>query len=241
MVDAIPEMARLVLRHVRSLSPIVAVIAISQVLLFREVPADLGAKVVGLLLILIGMTFFVQGLETSLFPLAEELTETIARRGRIGVLLGFAFCIGFGSTVAEPALVAFVAQALPVMAPDREPAEAMRLAATLRYAVAAGVGVSLVLSCLRIVMGWPAWWLVLGGYGVAAVLASTTATPLAGVAFDAGVAATSAINVPLIAAIGVGLATVLRARSPLVDGFGLVALASLMPMLTLLVGAAVLG
>lgn len=230
--------AWLLARHARDLAAIVVVVGSFHLLVSGRLPADLGAKGLGILLLLVGLTLFVQGLSTSLFPLAEELTETIARDGRVPLVLGFAFCVGFASTAAEPALVSFTSQAAPLLAPDRGPAETARLADALRYGAAGGVGLSLVVSCLRIVLGWPAAGFVLGGYGVALALALVTPAPVAGIAFDAGVAATSAINIPLLAAIGVGFSTVLRARDPLLDGFGLVALASLMPMLTILAGAA---
>jgi len=208
-------------------------------------PPAIGTKLAGLLLVLFGLTFFVRGLSMSLFPLGEGLADTFARRGNVILLLSFAFAIGFGSTVAEPALLSVTRQAAMAAAEaglvEGGEAGAMRTALLLRYAASAAVGVAVVLGCLRILLGWPAWWLLLGGYGLVAALGLMRDTPLLGVAFDAGAAATSAINIPLIAALGIGLASVIRGRRPLADGFGIVALASLMPMLVVLLGAMVLG
>src|SRR5690606_2740016 len=176
----------------------------------------------------------------SLFPLGERLAEEFARKGNLGLLLLFAFAVGFGSTVAEPALIAVAEQAATAMVSDRG-GDLRITALVIRLATSAAVGVAVVLRCLRISRGWPAYAPVLAAYGLALLLVILHPTNMLGIAFDAGAAATSAINIPLIAALGIGLATVLEGRSPLVDGFGAVALASAMPMLIILAGSAVLG
>jgi Protein of unknown function (DUF1538) len=235
---------RLVLQNARDLLPIVLVVAFFQGAVLRQPMPDLGSKLLGAVLILVGLTLFVRGLSMSLFPLGESLAGAFARRGNLALLLVFAFALGFGSTVAEPALFAVVSQAAETASTagliGDAPGQADRYALTLRYVASAAVGVAVALGCWRIIMGWPVAWFVLGGYGLASVVALAGSTPLLGVALDAGAAATSAINVPLIVALGTGLATMLRNRSPLVDGFGLVALASLMPLLSILLGSLVL-
>lgn len=235
---------RVAFENARDLAPFLLVVVAFQLAVVREPMPELGTKLVGGALVLGGLTLFVRGLSMSLFPLGEGLAETFARRGNLALLLAFAFAIGFGSTVAEPALGAVVTQAAEAAAAAglvSDGAEGVeRYALALRYAASAAVGLAVTLGCWRIVMGWPAFWFVLALYGGITALALASGTPLLGVAFDAGAAATSAINIPLIAALGVGLAGSIRGRRPLVDGFGLVALASLMPMLAIILGAAVL-
>jgi len=236
---------RLIVDNARDMLPIVLVIGLFQVLVIDQPLPDLPAKIVGGVFVLLGLTLFVRGLAMSLFPLGEALADALSRRANIWLLLLFAFALGFGSTVAEPALLAVAMQAADAAAAtgligDR-PEEVERYAAILRYTASGAVGLGVMLGTLRVILGWPAAWLVLGGYGLAVVIALVGRTPLSGVAFDAGAAATSAINIPLMAALGVGLATVIRGRNPLIDGFGIMALASVMPALAILLAATVLG
>lgn len=244
-MDRLPALLRLLLENLRDLAPLILVVAFFQAVVLREAPPDVLGTLSGAVMLLLGLTFFVRGLSMSLFPLGEGLADTFARRGNLTLLLTFAFAIGFGSTVAEPALGAVTTQAAEAAAAAGlvagGPEGTARYAMVLRYAASAAVGLAVVLGCLRIVLGWPAVWFLLGGYGLVAALALLWDTPLLGVAFDAGAAATSAINIPLIAALGIGLASAIRGRRPLVDGFGVVALASLMPMLAVLLGALALG
>ncbi|WP_135468293.1 DUF1538 domain-containing protein [Crenalkalicoccus roseus] len=244
-MERLPAFLRVLLENARDLAPLLAVVAFFQGAVLREAPPELAQKLGGAVLVVLGLTFFVRGLSMSLFPLGEGLADTFARRGNLLLLLAFAFAIGFGSTVAEPALHAVTLQAGEAAAAAGLVAGGeegvARYALVLRYAASVAVGLAVVLGCLRIVLGWPAVWLLLGGYALVTALALAAETPLLGVAFDAGAAATSAINIPLIAALGIGLASVIRGRRPLVDGFGLVALASLMTMLAVLLGALLAG
>lgn len=232
---------RPLLQNGRDLAPIILVIAFFQLVIVQEPISDLTGKIVGLGFVLLGLTLFLAGLSLSLFPLGERLAEEFARRAHFWLLVAFAFAIGFGSTVAEPALIAVTEQAATAMASTDAPAEVHRTALVLRLATSAAVGLSVVLSCVRILLGWPALAPILVIYGIVCLLVLVQPSPMSGIAFDAGAAATSAINIPLIAALGIGLATVLEGRSPLADGFGVVALASAMPMLTILVGASFFG
>lgn len=225
----------------RDLAPVILVIAFFQLVIVQEPVPDLTGKIVGLGFVLLGLTLFLAGLSLSLFPLGERLAEEFARRANLWLLLAFAFAIGFGSTVAEPALIAVAEQAATAMASTDAPAEIARTALVLRLATSAAVGLAVVLSCVRILLGWPALAPILAIYGTACLLVLVQPSPMSGIAFDAGAAATSAINIPLIAALGIGLATVLEGRSPLADGFGAVALASAMPMITILLGASFFG
>lgn len=225
--------------------PILAIVVVFQALVIGEPMPNLGGKIVGALAVLLGMTLFVQGLMMSVFPMGESLAERIAHRGNVWLLLLFGFAVGFGSTVAEPALAAVTEQAARAVAdaPTTELRhdQADTYALILRIAASAAVGVAVVLGILRIVRGWRASWLVLAGYGAATFLILLEPSHVTAIAFDAGAAATSAINIPLITAIGVGLASIIRGRTPLVDGLGMVAFASVMPMLAILLGAQIMG
>lgn len=236
---------RLMSSNVRDVLPVVAVIAFFQAAVVGKPIPQLGEALMGMGFVLVGLTLFVRGLAMSLFVLGQDLADVMARRGNLAVLLLFAFALGFGSTIAEPALFAVVAKATDAaraagMLQD-DAATANRFAFLLQYSTSAAVGIGLMIGCLRIVMGWPLIWFVLGGYGVGALVVLVGNSPLAGVALDAGAAATSAINIPLITALGVGLATAVRGRSPLTDGFGMVALASLMPVLLILLAGMAFG
>ena len=225
----------------RDLAPIIMVFSFFQFAIIQEPIPDVAEKFIGVGFVLLGLTLFLAGLSTSLFPLGEQLAEEFAQKANLWLLLSFAFAIGFASTVAEPALIAVADQAASAMAQTGAKAEISRIALVLRLATAAAVGLAVVLSCIRIIKGWPALAPVFAVYAVAVIVVLLQAPPMAGIAFDAGAAATSAINIPLIAALGIGLATVLEGRSPLADGFGVVALASAMPMITILLGALLLG
>jgi len=237
--------ARLLGQNLRDLVPNIVVIALFQWVVIGEPMADGGERLVGFVLVLLGLTFFVSGLETSIFPIGEGLADALARRGSVALLLIFAFTLGFGSTFAEPALAAVADQAAEAAASsgiiDKGPETLSYYSLLLRIASAVSVGVGVTISVLRIVKGWPAAWLVVGGYALVSLLTFLGPDTFVGIAMDAGAAATSATNVPLMTALGVGLATIMRGRSPLVDGFGLVAVASIMPMLTVLTAALFMG
>lgn len=237
--------ARLLRQNLRDLLPIILVIAFFQWVVVGVPMADAGMRMVGLVMVLLGLTFFVSGLESSIFPIGEGLADALARRGSVALLLSFAFLLGFGSTFAEPALAAVADQAAEAAATSgiigHVPETLAQYSLMLRLASAAAIGVGVTIGVLRIVKGWPAAWFVVAGYALVALLSLAGTDTFVGIAMDAGAAATSATNVPLMTALGVGLATIMRGRSPLVDGFGVVALASIMPMLTILTAALFMG
>lgn len=223
----------------RDLLPIIVVVAFFQIVVLRQPFPDLPSILSGLACVVVGLSLFVRGLETGLFPLGEGMAHGFARKGSLTALLSFAFCLGFATTVAEPALIAVAAKAADVAAlegaiPDAEAAR-RSYALGLRLTVALSVGTALVVGVVRILKGWPIHYLIIGGY--LAVVAITVVAPpeIVGIAYDSGGVTTSTVTVPLVAALGVGLATVIRGRSPLVDGFGLIAFASLMPMIFVLI------
>ncbi|MBN1239886.1 MAG: DUF1538 domain-containing protein [Gammaproteobacteria bacterium] len=228
-------------RNFRDFVPVLVVVAVFQWGVVGEPMPDLEQRLIGILLTLAGLTFFVRGLDMSLFPLGEGLAQGLAVRGSVAILLAFGFALGFGTTVAEPALASVADQAAAAAAGagslSSDPGDVKHFSLVLRYGCAAAVGAAVALGVLRIVKGWPTTAIVLPGYGIAAVLAFVSDSSLSVIAFDAGAASTSAINIPLIMVLGTGLATLIRGRSPLTDGFGLVAMASLMPVLVILLAS----
>jgi len=239
MPPPVLQFAKLILGALRDLGPIVGVIAFFQIVVLQQPFPELDRVLIGLAFVVLGLAFFVQGLETALFPIGETMAKAFARKGSLVILFGFAFALGFGTTVAEPALIAVAAEAgraavAAGVIPDTAAAVA-GYADGLRQTVAVSVGVAIVLGVFRILKGWPVQWFVIAGYLL--VLALTTLAPdeIVGVAYDSGAVTTSTITVPLVTALGVGLAASIGGRNPLVDGFGLIAFASLTPIIFVLI------
>jgi len=228
LLRAVAGFGRAMLGSLRDLVPIIAVIAVFQLLVFRQPLENLGSVVAGLGLVVLGLTLFVFGLEMGLFPVGEQLAHAFARKGSVPWLVAFAFALGFGTTVAEPTLVAVASEAGKLVG------EGGGWQLGLRLTVAFAVGLALVIGVLRILLGWPLHWLIIGGYLAVVALTPFVPATILGVAYDAGVATTSTITVPLTTALGVGLAGSIRGRNPLVDGFGLIALAALAPIVFVL-------
>ena len=238
MPPFLAALLRQVLGAVRDLAPIIGVIAFFQIVVLRQPFPDLAGVVVGLASVIIGLALFVQGLESGLFPLGDALAQGLVRKGSVTALLSLAFCLGFGTTVAEPALIAVAGKAAEAAA------EAGAIAATeaargayafeLRMVVAASVGAAIVLGVLRILKGWPIHRLIIGGYVLVMVMTLFAPEEVIGVAYDFGGVTTGTITVSLVTALGVGLATSIRGRTPLLDGFGLIAFASLTPIICVL-------
>lgn len=219
----------------RDLLPIVVVIAVFQLALLRQPIPNLLDLLVGALLVLLGLTLFIRGLEMGLFPIGETMAYAFARKGSLFWLLLFAFALGFGTTVAEPALIAVADEAAKMAAADRvianDPAALAGYAEGLRYTVAVSVGFAIVVGVFRIIRGWPIQYLIVGGYMGVVIMTIFAPKEIVGIAYDSGGVTTSTITVPLVTALGVGLASSIKGRNPMVDGFGLIAFASLTPMI----------
>ena len=228
----------------RDLLPIFAVIGFFQLVVLRQPIPDLGNLLLGMLLVIIGLTLFVRGLELGLFPVGENMAYAFARKGSVVWLLLFAFTLGFGVTVAEPALIAVAnkATAAAVEAGIVVDSEAARFAYAwgLRVTVGLAVGVGLVIGVLRILRGWPMHIAITAAYLLMVAVTPFAPREIVGIAYDFGAVTTSEITVPLVAALGVGLASSIKGRNPLVDGFGLVAFASVMPMVFVMIYGVVL-
>jgi len=219
---------------IRDLAPVVFVIVFFQVVVLDKPIPNLGEIGVGILFVLIGLTLFVRGLEIGLFPLGERLAYSFAEKGSLTWLLIFAFALGFGTTVAEPALIAVAGEAANVAVQGGmiEGSESARTeyALGLRITVALSVGFAIVVGVYRIIRGWPVQYLILGGYMGVIVMTFFAPKEIIGIAYDSGGVTTSTITVPMVTALGVGLASSIQGRNPLSDGFGLIAFASLTPM-----------
>jgi hypothetical protein len=219
----------------RDLAPIVLVIAFFELVVLQRSLPHLGEMVAGMMLVLLGLTLFIQGLEMGLFPLGETMAYAFASRGSLAWLLLFAFGLGFGTTVAEPALIAVAEEASKVAAMggmiSNNPEAMESYADGLRYTVALAVGFAILLGVLRIVRGWPIQYLIVSGYVGVVVMTVFAPKAIIGIAYDSGGVTTSTITVPLVTALGVGLAHSIQGRNPLVDGFGLIAFASLTPII----------
>jgi uncharacterized protein DUF1538 len=182
-----------------------------------------------------GLTFFIFGLEMGLFPIGESMAHAFAKKGSLAWLLVFAFCLGFGTTIAEPALTAVATEAAEVAAEggmiDNNQEAQLEYASGLRLTVAFSVGLAIMLGVIRILKGWPIQWMIVGGYLLVMIMTWFAPPSIIGIAYDSGGVTTSTITVPLVTALGVGLASSIKGRNPMIDGFGLIAFASLTPMI----------
>jgi hypothetical protein len=226
---------RMLLGSVRDLTPLVAVILVFQLLVLHQPLGNLLVLVEGTIFVVVGLTLFIYGLELALFPVGEALATGLARKGSIGWLIAFAFLLGFGTTIAEPALIAVAGEAAAVAASvnaiDDTNAAMASYALGLRLIVALSVGIALILGVLRIVANWNLVRMILAGYCIVVLITFFAPPEIVGIAYDSGGVTTSTITVPLVTALGVGLSSSLAGRNPMTDGFGLIAFASLAPMI----------
>ena len=222
--------------------PIVAILAFFQIAVIRRRPPNLRRIVYGFIYVLLGLTLFLVGLEEALFPLGKIMAQQLTDPAFLGVdpaavswpdylwVFAFAAAIGFATTIAEPSLIAVADKANQVSGGTIS-------VWGLRITVAIGVAVGVSLGSYRIVTGTPLYWYIIAGY-VALILqtmrAVRVAAPIVPLAYDSGGVTTSTVTVPLVAALGLGLASTIPGRSPVIDGFGLIAFASLFPMISVL-------
>jgi hypothetical protein len=235
MWRSILALGKSLLGSLRDLAPIIIVIAFFQLVVLQQPIPNLAGLLGGTLLVTLGLTFFIYGLEMGLFPIGESMAQAFSQKGSVFWLLVFAFTLGFSTTVAEPALIAVAAEAAKVAANGGmidSSEQAMHSYATgLRLTVAVSVGLAIVIGVLRILKGWPIHFLIIGGYAGIVVMTAFAPPAIIGIAYDSGGVTTSTITVPLVTALGVGLASSIRGRNPMIDGFGLIAFASLTPMI----------
>jgi len=221
----------------KDLTPIVLVIAFFQIIVLQQTIPNLSEIVVGTLFVLVGLTLFIYGLKLGLFPIGETLAYAFVKKGSIFWLLIFAFSLGFGTTIAEPALIAIANEAANVAQLGgliNTQTEVNNYAQNLRYTVALSVGLAVVIGVIRILKGWPIQYLIISGYLLVIITTFFAPDFIIGVAYDSGGVTTSTITVPLLTALGVGLASSIRGRNPLTDGFGMIAIAALLPIISVM-------
>ncbi|MCK4736911.1 MAG: DUF1538 domain-containing protein [Sulfurimonas sp.] len=208
----------------RDLLPIILVIIFFQLAIIQTVPDNWLSTSIGLAIVGVGLAVFLLGLEVGIFPVGEGLARDFAKKGSTFWIVLFAFMVGFGTTIAEPALLVIAHKAADI--------SGGRIDATiLRLVVAFSVGFAIVIGVWRIIKGHPIHYYIIAGYIL--VIAATAFSPkeIVGLAFDLGGVTTSTVTVPLVAALGIGLASTIKGRNPILDGFGLIAFASLTPMI----------
>jgi len=219
----------------RDLLPIIIVIGFFQFAVLQQPIPNFGEIVIGIVFVVIGLTLFVQGLNMSLFPIGESMAYAFASKGSLFWLLCFGFALGFGTTIAEPALIAVAREAAIIAANgnmiENSEQSLASYAQGLRITVAISVGVAIMIGVFRIIKGWPIQYLIVIGYSGVVIMTVVAPPEIIGIAYDSGGVTTSTITVPLVTALGVGLASSIKGRNPMVDGFGLIAFASLTPMI----------
>ena len=234
-MQGLTALLKMMASSARDLAPIIIVVGFFQLVVLQQPLPDVWGLAGGVLLVLLGLTLFMQGLELALFPLGESMAGAFANKGSLFWLLTFAFALGFGTTAAEPSLTAVAAEAARIAAEgnvvDNTEAARAEYAMLLRLTVAISVGIALLVGVVRILKGWPVQYLIISGYVTVVAMTFFAPESIIGIAYDAGGVTTSTITVPLVTALGVGLAHVIKGRNPMIDGFGLIAFASLTPMI----------
>ncbi|MCL1079946.1 DUF1538 domain-containing protein [Parashewanella spongiae] len=237
-MESLVLLSKSLFSSLRDLVPIILVVVFFEVFVLKQTPEDLMGISIGLVFIVFGLTFFIVGLELGLFPIGESLAHALAKKGSVFWLSIFSFALGFGTTIAEPALTAVAGEAAQVAANagaiGASETAKESYAMGLRITVAVSVGLAILLGVIRILKGWPIHYLIIGGYILVMLLTSVAPESIIGIAYDSGGVTTSTITVPLVTALGVGLASVIKGRNPMLDGFGLIAFASLSPMIFVL-------
>jgi len=246
MMEMIIQIGNTTLATVRDVLPIAAILFGFQFAVIRKPLPNFGRVVIGFVWVLIGLSLFLIGLEWALFPLgrlmAEQLTDPVFISGLehvtdsanmqldwsdYGWVYLFAFLIGLSTTIAEPSLIAVAIKASEVSGGTIS-------AWGLRISVALGVAIGISLGCYRIVVGDPIHWYIMSGYVVVVIQTIYAPKLIIPLAYDSGGVTTSTVTVPLVAALGLGLAETVPGRSPLLDGFGLIAFASLFPIMSVM-------
>jgi hypothetical protein len=208
----------------RNLLPIVLVVTFFQLGVMREVPEGVASMAFGLMVVIFGVALFLQGLELGIFPIGKNLSNEFAKKGSLPLLMAFGFCLGFSAVIAEPALIAVAGKAELISGGRVD-------GFTLRVLVALSVGAVVALGVVRTILGHSLHGYMIVGYLLVVTVTFFAPGEIVGLAYDSGGVTTNIVTVPLIAALGIGLATSIRGRNALAHGFGLVALAVMVPMI----------
>ncbi len=237
MLESLALFGETLMYTLRDVSPIIIILVVFQLAVLRRKPPNIRGIVTGSVMVLLGLALFLIGLDQALFPIGETMARQLTEEAR--ALAGavrwedywlvylFAGAIGFATTVAEPSLIAVGLKA-------EEVSSGAVNAWGLRIAVAVGVAVGVALGCFRIVTGTSLLWYILGAYVIVIVQTYLSSRMIVPLAYDSGGVTTSTVTVPVVAALGLGLAANVPGRSPLIDGFGLIAFASVFPIISVL-------
>ena len=241
MSDILYTLLLTTLTTIKDVLPIAGILLGFQIFYLRQRPHNPKQLLIGFLFVLLGLAFFLEGLDLALFPLGELMAQQLTAPEFLGIGSGqdnagwthylwlylFAAAIGFSTTIAEPSLIAVAIKANQVSA---------GAIGTwgLRIAVAIGVAAGISLGCYRIVSGTPLHYYIIAGYILVIFQTFYAPRSIIALAYDSGGVTTSTVTVPLVAALGLGLASNIPGRDPMLDGFGLIAFASLFPMLTVM-------
>ena len=241
MIGFLHTLAPAILSTVFDVAPIVAILTLFQVFVLRRRLPNLRRTVAGLVCVLLGLALFLVGLENALFPIGETMAFQLTAHAATGaqspagvvnwrdylMVYIFGATMGFATTVAEPSLIAVAIKA-------EEVSGGTVRAWPLRIAVAVGVAIGVSLGCFRIVTGTPLPWYIIAAYAIVIVQTFRSSRTIIPLAYDSGGVTTSTVTVPVVAALGLGLAASIPGRNPLIDGFGLIAFASVFPIMTVL-------
>ena len=239
MIDFLHTLPPAILSTVFDVAPIVAVLTLFQIFVLRRRLPNLRRTLAGLVCVLLGLALFLVGLENALFPIGEAMAFQLTAHAAVGaqssagvvdwrdylMVYIFGAAIGFATTVAEPSLIAVAIKAEEVSGGTVQ-------AWGLRIAVAVGVAIGVSLGCFRIVTGTPLPWYIIAAYAIVIVQTYRSSRTIIPLAYDSGGVTTSTVTVPVVAALGLGLAASIPGRNPLIDGFGLIAFASVFPIMT---------
>lgn len=209
-----------------NLIPILIIIVGFQALVFQSVPDNVVSIAIGFFIVVVGVTFFLMGLEIGIFPLGNNLSAEFLERKSLFWFALFGFALGFGASIAEPAIIAVASQAGEITKGALDPW-------TLRLIIATSVGAITAFGIIRTILGWNIGIIIVVGYVIVLVITYFTPPAIIGLAYDSGGVATNVATVPLIVALGIGIASSLQGRSVLKDGFGFVALAAITPMISI--------
>ena len=241
MIGFLHTLPPAILSTVFDVAPIVAILTLFQVFVLRRRLPNLRRTVAGLVCVLLGLALFLIGLENALLPIGETMAFQLTAHAATGaqsstgavdwkdylLVYFFGATIGFATTVAEPSLIAVTIKA-------EEVSGGTVRAWPLRIAVAVGVAIGVSLGCFRIVTGTPLPWYIIAAYAIVIVQTFRSSRTIIPLAYDSGGVTTSTVTVPVVAALGLGLAASIPGRNPLIDGFGLIAFASVFPIMTVL-------
>ena len=217
--------------------PILVVLFFFQFLILRQIPTKIGSIMLGFVFVWAGLSLFLIGLEKSLFPLGELMAKQLTSKHFINTysidwlnyfwVYIFAIMIGFATTIAEPSLFAVAIKVEQISGGSIKPWG-------FRVVVAIGVALGIGLGSYRIITGIPLYYFIIAGYLFVLIQTYFAPKNIISIAYDAGGVTTSTVTVPLVAALGIGLSQSLEHSNPLVDAFGLIAFASLFPIISVM-------